>query len=209
MSNDYARTRKLSSLPAEDVTRGAVDEAHSLAEVPISAKSLSKREQERVRAALRELQTRYSTQTELARALPIRVGQQTVSKALRDGAIGIKLARAVAEARHQTFEELVRGVPAARTFAELPGWADEAREAVRHGESVAAIEAVSRWPAMLAVARVEWRMIADLAGLWRRWAPPDEREEEETADAQREAEALLPRAGEDNPDVARRGQTKS
>src|ERR1700733_7243878 len=53
--------------PAEDVTRGAVDEAHSLAEVPISAKSLSKREQERVRAALRELQTRYSTQTELAR----------------------------------------------------------------------------------------------------------------------------------------------
>ncbi len=208
MNNAYARKRTKSSAPAPDDTPDGVEDPPSLDGVALSSKSLTKREQERVRAALRELQARHPTQADLARALPLRVGQQTISKALREGAIGIKLAQSVAKARGQPLEDLLAGAPAARLYSDLPGWADAAREAAEHGEASAAIVAVGRWPASMALLRAEWRFVADLAALWRRWAPADERTEEETADAAREAEPPAPvRTLTTAP--PRRGQTKS
>jgi hypothetical protein len=178
--------------------------------VPLSAKSLSKREQERVREALRELRAKYPTQTDLARALPLRMSQQTISKAMgAGGPIGVKLARAVAKACGQELEELLGGRPAARMYGDVAGWTAAAAEALQHGESAAAVAAVARWPASIQVVKAEWRFVADLAALWRRWAPAEEREDEETADAQREAEADAPGPARGSTVTSRRGRKLS
>jgi transcriptional regulator with XRE-family HTH domain len=185
-----------------------VPRAPTVPEVPISAKSLPPRQQERVRAALQELVALRKNQEELADELDVR--QQTVSRALKaGGTIGVKLAYAVARARGQTFDDLVGGVPAVRTYAELAGWADAAKEAVEHGEAPSAVAAVARWPASLRVARVQWLMVADLAMLWRHWAPPEEREEEETADATREEDVASGSASDIKETARRRGRSRS
>lgn len=74
--------------------------------------ALTPEQQERVRPALRELQTRYRTQKELARALG--VAQQTISAVLGGtGHPGVYLASRIAELAHLSYEGLLSGQEAA------------------------------------------------------------------------------------------------
>ena len=80
------------------------------------ARSLSPDENKRVIAAIRELRTRYRTQAALAGDLRVPDGSSTMSqfvvgKALRGEPVGVTFARAVAQLKGVTFEELVSGAP--------------------------------------------------------------------------------------------------
>lgn len=119
--------------------------------------------------------------------------QQTVSRVLDGGTVGVKLAGRIARALGLSYEDLIGGKPSRRSYAELAGWPDAAKEAAeRKSAPASAIEAVSRQPAWIEPIAVEWSFVADVANLWQKWAPKDERTAEETADAGREATALVP-----------------
>lgn len=175
MQNIYTRKSGPSRAGAAwDDTRADVELEPTVADVGISAKSLHKQQQERARGALRalreEMRGRGENQTDLARLLSVK--QQTVSRALADGPVGVKLAHAVAHARGQTFEELLEGKVAPRTFGQLDGWRTAAEVVVEERRaSRSAVRAVARWPLFLEVERADPWLIADLVALWIKWSP--------------------------------------
>lgn len=159
------------SSPAVEIvdTPVGVGAPPTLAGMAISAKSLTVKEQERVRAALAVAAKEHRPQRELARLLGC--GQQTVSRALAGGAIGVKLAKRIADLSGRSLEELLEGRGPAATFGSLPGWHEAAAAAVELGWAREdAVAAVSRWPALFPVEEADARLVADLALLWVRWA---------------------------------------
>lgn len=176
MSNVYARKCEPSRTSAANATTGAdVEDAPTLELVAISAKSLDAGQQARVRRALEELSAVHRPQRELARRLG--VTQQTVSRALSDGTIGVKLAAACARLRRQSLEEMLSGAPTMRRFRELEGWAAAVASAEKERwVSPGVARAVGDWPLVVAIERAEPRLVADLAALFVRWATREERD---------------------------------
>lgn len=195
---EYTRKRRIARPMPKPDTGEDVGGAPSLPEVGISAKSLLPAQQERVREGLRELAQRHKPQRELARVL--KVAQQTVSRVLAGGEVGVKLASRVADARGQTYEELLGGAARGRVNEELPGWDDAAR-AVREACRVPsyAVGVVARWPVTVDVERVEPRFVSDLASLWLDWATLEVRTAAETAEARRAMVATEPNAKVKSP----------
>jgi DNA-binding XRE family transcriptional regulator len=135
-------------------------------------------QQERARAALAEMRKAFDTQGELAHLLGVK--QQTISNALRNGPIGVKLARSIAKVRAQSFEDLLTGKPKPRQFADLESWHPAAALAIAERRATPyAVSAVARWPVFLEIERAEPRLVADLAALWTQWTPLEVRTEAE------------------------------
>lgn len=209
MSNPYTRKSNQSSEAAADDTREDVRQAPTLAEVPISAKSLNPAQQKRVRAALEELAKAHPNQTELAKLLGVK--QQTVSRVLAEGTVGMKVALAVASARGQDLQALLSGAARARTYGKVEGWKAAVDAATAQGlvrRYVA--RALSTWPANLQVERIEPHLVADLAALWIKWTPLEVRAALETAEAAEDLVAQeAARAGEVKAEKSRRGRRTS
>ncbi len=195
MMNVYNRRREQSSVPdVPDDTGVAVADAPSVQGVPVSAKTLPHRQQERVREAIAAMAKDARTQGDLARELS--VTQQTISNVLRGGPIGVKLTRAVASARAQTFEELVEGKAPPRQFRELDRWDESAAAVVAERRAPSfAVRAVSRWPMFLQVSAAEPRLIVDLCALWLQWSPLELRRAAELG-ASLAPDPIAPAAGE-------------
>jgi hypothetical protein len=177
--------------------------------VSVSAKSLKPVERDRVRAALRLLDQKHQPQTELARLLG--VTQQTVSSALGEGSIGVKVAHAVAKLSGQTYEELLAGAPRPRSYSDLPGWDDAAQSVIE--ERLAprfAVQAVGMWPVTVQVTRAEAQLVIELADFWKRWAPLEARIAATTENDARDLEREVgERASKIRPASVLRGQKRS
>lgn len=165
------------------------------------ARSLSREESERVRAALQRMMVEYGSQTAVAEQLQMpdgsRVSQATVSISLRGLPVGVTFARAVALKLGISFEELVSGArgkaDGAQRYKDLPGWAEAAEEVgaeeLLPGYVVtAAGENLVSFPAK----RVDAGFVYDQGMLWLKHAPLEVRKAAEKADilverAEREA----------------------
>ena len=157
------------------------------------ARSLSPDENKRVIAAIRELRTQYRTQAALAGALRVPDGSSTMSqfvvgKALRGEPVGVTFARAVAQLKGVTFEELVTGAPPSSSVAglrheELPGWTEAAADVVAHELAPAyAVRAAGKAAVSFLPGKVNVSYVYDQAVLWMKHAPFEVRRVAEAKD---------------------------
>jgi hypothetical protein len=135
----------------------------------------------------------YPTQAALAGALRVPDGSSTMSqfvvgKALRGEPVGVTFARAVAQLKGITFEELVSGTPPNSATAglrhdELPGWAQAAEELVAHEMAPAfAVRGAGRGLVSFLPAKVNVPYAFDQAMLWMKHAPFEVRRAAEAKD---------------------------
>jgi hypothetical protein len=161
--------------------------------------TLSPEESGRVRLALRKLLARHPSQSALARSLAMPGGappsQQAVSAALKDDTpVGVTLARAVANAVGVTFDELVTGERVAHEggarsprYEDVLGWTEAADDilAKRYLPRYA-VNAVGRMAVVIQVESMSPQLLYDLATVWMRHAPLEERIAAERAEVEEE-----------------------
>lgn len=174
-------------------TPPGVEADPSVTDVPIAPTALDPDQQDRVREAMRKLRKKAPNQATLGRTL--RVKQQSISRVLAGGAVGVRLATAVARATGQSLEELLEGRPAPRLFADVEGWEVSAAVVVADRRApVHAVRAVAKWPAFLHVEHAEPRLVVDLVTIWLAWTPREEREAAEASEPTRDP-TMTPAAG--------------